>query len=89
MGILNGASTVLGEFFSMTRVVLGKAQEGIYCLLVVLVALNLNNHLFQPKDDLLAALPRHLVIHKVSRAFPVLPRALFVLVRDILRHTVS
>lgn len=89
MGILNGTSAFLGEFFSMSRIVLRKAQEGIYCLLVVLVALDLNYHLLQPKDDLLAALPRHLVTHKVPRAFPMLPRTLFMLVRDILRHTVS
>lgn len=87
-GVLNGASAVLRESFPVTRIVLGKAQECIDCLLVVLVALDLDYHLLQPEDNLVAALLRHLVIHEVPRALLMFPRPLLVLLRGILRHTV-
>lgn len=87
-GILDGTGTVFREFFPMSRIVLGKTQEGVYCLLVVLVALDLNHHLLQPKDDLVAALLWHFVAHEVYHTLLMFSRALFILFRGILKRAV-
>lgn len=88
MCVLDSIGTILRQFFPMSRIVLGKTQEGIYCLLVVLVALDLNYHLLQPENDLVATLLRHLFAHEVHCALPMLSNVLLMLFWNILRYTI-
>lgn len=88
MRVLDSIGTVLYEFFPMSRIVLGKAQECVYCLLVVLMALDLNYHLLQPKNYLVAALLRHLITHEVHCPLLMFSKVFLMFFWNILRYTV-
>jgi hypothetical protein len=65
VGIFDGASSLRGNRVGMASVLLGKVEESVNGLLVILVTLNLNNHLLQAPDSLVTTLLRHLLIEVV------------------------
>ena len=65
MRTLHGSGTLLSELLAVSGVTLSEAEEGLNSTLVVLVALDLDNHLLQAPDGLLTALLRHLALEVV------------------------
>lgn len=73
----------------MTTIVFSKPQQGVNCLLVIGMTLNLNNHFLQPPDSLLAAIFVELVVHVISGGAPLLICAILVLIRNVLASTIT
>lgn len=86
---LNSSTTILGKVLSMTSIVLRKSQQGVNRLLVILMALDLDDHLLQSKDNLFAALFRHLIRHVIPSTLSVLAATLLVLLWGVLFNTVA
>jgi len=81
--------TVLCVGLSMIRVVLSEVEESVDGHEVILVSLDLDNHLLQSPDSLVAALLWDLVLEIARSSVPVLASAILVLVRDLLVGAVS
>jgi hypothetical protein len=89
--VLVGTPDVTGTLRSdgptVTGVSLGQVEEGVDGIVVVLVTLDLNDHLLQTPDGLLTALLRHLLLKVVLGAVTVFPASLLVFLGNVLVKT--
>jgi len=82
------AGRVLSKGMSMIGVVLSKVEKSIDGLLVVLVVLNLNNHLLQSPNGLIAAFLWDLILEIAGGSVAVLTGTVLVLIWNLLVGTV-
>ena len=84
MRTLDGSSTLLAEVLAVAGVLLSEVEKGLNRTLVVLVTLDLDDHLLQTPDGLLAALLRHLALKVVVQLVAASTSLFLVLLGDLL-----
>jgi hypothetical protein len=89
VGILDLGGRLVGEVLSVSGVGLGKFDQSVDGLVVILVSLDLDNHLLQPPDSLVTTLLGHLGLEVVLGAFTVLAGLVLLVFGNVGIHAVG